>query len=161
VTRNGAPAGDERLTIKGEFAMAASVPALDPVANGFTIKLIDRATATTILSRIVPPGAGSPGWSGAAPRWKFSDRDQQTSAAGITKALVKDRSSRTPGLVLFRIKGKDADFQVATDNLELMVIAGGATQGTAGQCGRVQFAPGGAGTPACLFSSGNTVLRCD
>jgi DNA-binding beta-propeller fold protein YncE len=161
VTRNGAPAGDERLTIKGEFVMATTVPALDPVANGITIKIIDRANATTVLSRIVPAGAGSPGWSGAAPRWKFSDRDQQTSAAGIIKAVVKDRSSRTPGLVRFRIKGKDADFRVGTDNLELVVIAGGASEGAAGQCGRVQFAPGGAGAPACLFSSGNTVLRCD
>jgi DNA-binding beta-propeller fold protein YncE len=161
LVRNGAPAGDEQLTVKGEFVMATGAPTLDPIANGFTVRLVDRATNTTVLSRFVPPGAGSPGWSGAAPRWKFTDREHATSAGGIIRARVKDRGSRAPGLVSFRIRGKDADFQLATDALDLVVIAGGAAQGAAGQCGRVQFAPGGAGEPACLFSSGNTVLRCD
>ena len=161
VIRNEAPAGDEQVTIKGEFVMATTAPALDPFVNGLTVKVIDRATNTTLLSRVVPPGGGSPGWSGGAPRWKFTDRDGVTGAGGIIKALVKDRGSRTPGLVLFRINGRSADFQIATDNLELVVIAGGAAQGAAGQCGRVQFAPGGSGDPSCLFSAGNSVLRCD
>ena len=120
--------------------------------------VIDRATDAVVLRRVIPPGAGSPGWSGGPPRWKFSDRDGQTSADGVIKALVKERSNRTPGLVLFRIKGKDADFQLATDNLELMVVVGGIPQGAIGQCGRVEFGPGGVGEPSCTLSS--TALRC-
>ena len=73
---------------------------------------------------------------------------------------MKERSNRTPGLVQFRLKGKAADFQVATDNLELVVVVGGVPQGLIGQCGRVPFGPGGVGDPSCEFSSGNN-LRCD
>ena len=161
VLKNGAPAGDEILTIKGEFVVDTLIPALDPIANGFSVMLIDRGTNAIVLNRFLPPGVGTAGWSGAPPRWQFGDRDQQTSAAGIVKALVKERSGRTPGLVLFRIKGKDANFQLATDNLELVVVVGGIPEGAIGQCGRVQFAPGGVGEPSCQFSAGNTSLRCD
>jgi hypothetical protein len=161
VLKNAAPAGDEILTIKGQFVVATLQPALDPIANGFTIILIDRSTHAVVLQRTLPPGAATAGWSGVPPRWKFSDRDGQTSAGGIFKALVKERSSRTPGLVQFRLKGKAADFQLATDNLEMVAVVGGIPQGLIGQCGRVPFAPGGLGEPSCAFSSGNNVLRCD
>ena len=161
VLKNGAPAGDEILTIKGEFVVDTLIPALDPIANGFSVMLIDHGTNAIVLNRFLPPGLATAGWSGAPPRWKFSDRDQQTSAAGIIKALVKERSARTPGLVLFRLKGKDANFQLATDNLELVVVVGGIPEGAIGQCGRVQFAPGGVGEPSCAFTAGNTSLRCD
>ncbi len=161
VLRNDAPAGDEIITIKGQFVVATLQPALDPIANGFTVILIDRATHAVLVQRTLPPGFATPGWTGAPPRWKFSDRDRQTSADGIIKGLVKERSNRTPGLVQFRLKGREADFQVATDNLEMVVVVGGIPQGAIGQCGRVQFAPGGVGDPSCDLSSSNTVLRCD
>jgi hypothetical protein len=159
--KNGAPAGDEILTIKGEFVVNTLIPGLDPIANGFSVMLRDRTTNAIVLNRFLPPGLGTAGWSGAPPRWKFSDRDQQTGAAGIVKALVKERSGHTPGLVQFRIKGKDGNFQLATDNLELVVVVGGIPEGAIGQCGRVQFAPGGVGEPSCVFTAGNTSLRCD
>ena len=161
VSRNDAPAGDERLTIKGEFVVATTVPAIDPLANGLSLRLVDRATDTTILSRVVPPGAGNPGWSGSAPRWKFIDRQQQTSADGIFKVLVKDRSKRTPGLFQIRIKGRNADFRVPTDNLELVVVLGDGSEGALGQCGTVAFAPGGVGDPSCELRGGGKSLRCD
>jgi DNA-binding beta-propeller fold protein YncE len=161
VLKNAAPAGDEILTINGQFVVATLQPALDPIANGFTIILVDRTTHAVVLQRTLPPGAATAGWSGVPPRWKFSDRDGQTSAGGIFKALVKERSNRTPGLVQFRLKGKAADFRVATDNLEMVAVVGGIPQGLIGQCGRVPFAPGGAGDPSCAFSSGNNILRCD
>ena len=63
--------------------------------------------------------------------------------------------------MLFRIKGKGADFQLATDNLELVAVVGGIPEGVIGQCGRVPFAPGGVGEPSCAFTAGNTSLRCD
>ena len=68
--------------------------------------------------------------------------------------------NRDTGQVQFRLKGKAADFQVATDNLELVVVVGGVPQGLIGQCGRVSFGPGGVGDPSCEFSNGNN-LRCD
>jgi hypothetical protein len=36
----------------------------DPIANGFSVLVIDRATDAVVLRRVIPPGAGSPGWSG-------------------------------------------------------------------------------------------------
>ncbi len=161
LSRNDAPAGDEKLTIKGEFVVATTSPAIDPIAHGLTLTLIDRATNQPILTRFLPPGSMTPGWSGEAPRWKFSDRDHQTAANGIEKARVRDRGSRPPGLFQFLLKGKDANFLVGTDNLELVVIFGTAAEGAAGQCGRVQFAPGGVGAPSCELSAGGSTLRCD
>jgi DNA-binding beta-propeller fold protein YncE len=159
LSRNGLPAGDEKLTIKGEFVVATSVPGIDPLAHGLTVRLIDRTTSTIVVDRYLPAGFAAPGWTGSPPKWKFSDRDHLTGANGIEKALVKDKSSRTPGLIQFRVKGGDADFRVATDNLELVVILGAAPEGMIGQCGRVSFSPSGQGTPDCLLTA--TSLRCD
>ena len=158
VSRNLAPAGDERLTLKGELQLPSLIPTIDPIANGFTFAILDRATDQLLVTRTVPGGAGEPGWSGSAPRWKFKDRDGAL-AGGVIKAQVKDRSSRTPGLFQFRVLGKDADFTLPTDNLELVVILGGTTQGAGGQCARLDFNPGGTPDPACA-AVGSTI-KCD
>ena len=73
--------------------------------------------------------------------------------------VLKDRSSRTPGLFQFRVRGKDDDFQLATENLELVVVLGGLPQAAGGQCGTIGFNPGGSPAPACE-TAGRT-LRCD
>jgi hypothetical protein len=98
----------------------------------------------------VPAGAAVPGWSGSGPRWKFLDRDGGL-ASGITKVLVTDRSRRTPGLFQFRVRGKEADFQLDTTNLELIVILGGNVQGAGGQCARLE--------PTCVTVG--TSMKCD
>ena len=82
-----------------------------------------------------------------------------TSAAGVTAVRLKDRSAQTPGLFKFRIKGSNADFQVGTENLELVVVLGGPAQGNAGQCGRVAFNPGSP-APSCTLSRNGATLRC-
>ena len=142
IARNDLPAGDEKLIVKGQLQLPSLLPAIDPIANGFSLQLRDRGTAQPLLTRVVPPGASTPGWSSGSPTWKFLDHDGVL-AGGVTKIVLKDRSSRTPGLFEFRLRGKDADFRVATDNLELVVILGGPTQGAGGQCGSVSFNPGG------------------
>ncbi|MEO8606182.1 MAG: hypothetical protein ABI629_26660, partial [bacterium] len=156
VSRNAAPAGDERITIKGEFVVATTSPAIDPVAHGMTIMVVDHSSSAVLLSRTVPAGFASPGWVGFAPKWTFRDRDHVTSADGIDKVLLRDRSSHTPGLMQISLKGSGADFQLNTDNLELVVILGGATEGSLGQCGRVAFT----GSPDCTLSSSGNSLRC-
>jgi DNA-binding beta-propeller fold protein YncE len=157
VSRNAAPAGDEKITVKGEFVVATTSPAIDPVAHGLSFMVIDRASSAVLLSRTLPAGFASPGWVGFAPKWSFRDRDHVTSADGIDKALLRDRSSRTPGLMQFRLKGRDANFQLGTTDLELVVILGGAAEGSVGQCGRVAFT----GAPGCTLSSSGNSLRCD
>ena len=159
ITHIETPAGDEKLLVKGEVQIQTIVPpVIDPIANGFTVALIDRGTNQVVLSRTVPPGAGEPGWSGSAGKWKFLDRDGVL-ANGVTKVLLKDRSSdAVPSYFKFKLLGKNANFQVATDNLELVVILGGPPQGTAGHCGRLPFNPV-APDPACAL--GSTSLKCD
>jgi DNA-binding beta-propeller fold protein YncE len=158
IARNALPGGDEKLILKGELQLPSLLPAIDPVANGFSVQLRDRATDQALLTRVVPPGAATPGWSAGGTRWKFLDRDGGL-AAGVTKVILKDRSSRTPGLFQFLLRGKDDDFHVASENLELVVVLGGPTQGAAGQCGTLQFNPGGTPDPAC--ATVGTTLRCD
>jgi hypothetical protein len=157
VSRNAAPAGDEKITVKGEFVVATTSPAIDPLAHGLTFMVIDRGSSAVLLSRTLPAGFASPGWAGVSPKWNFSDRDHLTGADGIDKGLLRDRSSRTPGLMQFRLKGRNANFQLATTNLELVVILGGAAEGAIGQCGRVVFT----GAPSCTLSSSGNSLRCD
>ena len=157
IARDAPPAGDEKLIVKGEMVLTALTPAIDPVGNGFTIQLRDRSTGDAVITRFVPPGISEPGWSGVAPTWKFIDRDGVL-AGGINKVVLKDRSSRTPGLFQFRLRGKDDDFLVATDNLELVVVLGGQTQVGAGQCGSLSFNPGGTPDPACEVKG--TSLQC-
>jgi DNA-binding beta-propeller fold protein YncE len=159
ILRNDGLPGFENITIKGQFVITALSPAVDPLANGLSFRLVDRSTNATIVSRQIPAGGGDPGWSGASPKWKYKAHDTIT-AGGITKVLLKDRSTTTPGLFLFRIKGKDANFQVGTDNLELVVVLGGPTEASNGQCARVLFNPGSP-DPSCTLSSGGAVLRCD
>ncbi len=157
IARNAPPAGDEKLIVKGEMVLTALSPAINPVGNGFTIQLRDRGTGDAVMTRFVPPGISEPGWSGVAPTWKFFDRDGVL-AGGINKVVLKDRSSRTPGLFQFRLRGKGDDFLVATDNLELVVVLGGQTELGAGQCGSLSFNPGGTPDPACEVKG--TSLQC-
>ena len=159
ISRNDGAPGDERISIHGDLVLTALSPAIDPVANGLSFTLLDRASGATVLSRRIPAGGGEPGWSGTPPRWKFKDPDRVTSAAGVTAVRLKDRSAQTPGLFKFRIKGSNADFQVGTENLELVVVLGGPAQGSAGQCGRVAFNPGSP-APSCTLSGNGATLRC-
>jgi DNA-binding beta-propeller fold protein YncE len=157
VAHNDAPAGEQKLTLTGELVLATTGPAIDPIANGLSIKVIDRTTGTTLLARQLPGGAGAPGWKGAPPRWKFTDSTGST-AQGIVSAQVRDRTARTPGLFAFKVKGKKADFRLS-DDIELIVVLGGPAQGASGQCARVLFNPG-LPYPKCAQSPSGTTLRC-
>jgi len=166
VTKNDAPPGNERPKIKGEFVLPSLVPAIDPVNNGFTFDVRDSMTGTSLLSRFVPPGAspggGNPGWkvNKSGTRWVFKDRNDVL-GLGITKVLVKDRSSKTPGLFKVVVKGKDADFQVMQEDLDLVLTLGGAAQDAAGQCAAVDFNPSTGPDPNCeLRGTGNRLLKC-
>ncbi|MBX3027277.1 hypothetical protein KF840_20460 [bacterium] len=158
IARNALPAGDEKLFLKGELRLPSLLPAIDPSVNGFSLQVRDRGTGQPLLTRFVPPGASTPGWARGGSAWKFSDRDGGL-AGGVSKVMLKDRSSRTPGLFQFTVRGKGNDFRVASENLELVVVLGSQPQGAAGQCGSATFNPGGAPAPACA-ALGST-LRCD
>ncbi len=166
IARNDNPTGDERLTAKGEFVLTNLVPAIDPVNNGFTFELIDSTTSTTLVTRFVPPGAtpgGSiPGWkvNNAGTKWVFKDRDNVL-GLGIKRVVVKDRSSKTPGLFKVVVKGKNGNFQIMQEDLELVLTLGGAAQTAANQCATRDFNPSTGPAPKCeLRGTGNRTLKC-
>jgi hypothetical protein len=164
VARNDLPAGDEKLTLKGELVVS-TVPAINPIANGFSFDIVDRDTGVVLISRVVPggasPGSGVPGWTvnSAQTRWTFKD-STGFFADGITKVIVKDKSNRTPGLFQVKVKGKDGAFRFTKEKVELVFVLGGPAQAAAGQCGTRPFSVSTAPKPNCKLSSSGKSIRC-
>jgi hypothetical protein len=167
VSKNADPAGNELLTVSGQWQVAPLTPAIDPIANGLNFKVVDPVGAT-IFGRRIPPGAsaakGVPGWSvnGAGTQWIYKD-STGGSTGGITRVVVTNSSTMlTPGLYRFRVSGKKAHFQVATGQapVGLSVVLGGATQDAAGQCATATFNAATGSSPSCNFLGGNNVLSC-
>ena len=166
ISRNDNPVGDEKLTAKGEFVLTALAPPIDPLNNGFTIDIIDSTTSTVLVTRFVPPGAtaggSAPGWkvNNAGNKWVFKDRNNAL-GLGIKRVVVKDRSSKAPGLFKVVVKGKDGDFQVMQEDIEVVFTLGGSAQQAADQCATRDFNPSTGAAPYCeLRGTGNRVLKC-
>jgi len=166
VSKNADPAGDESLTVSGQWQVAPLSPAIDPIANGFNFKVVD-AVGGTIFDRRIPPGApaakGSPGWTlnGAGTQWTYKDTSG-SATGGISKAVVTNSTAVMPGLYKFGVTGKKADFQIRATQapIGLSVVLGGAAQDTAGQCATVAFNDATGSKPSCKFLGGNNVLSC-
>jgi sugar lactone lactonase YvrE len=155
VSRNSAPAGDEKLIVKGETVITTVLPPIDLAANGFRLVLRNAGRAV-IFSRDVPAGAApsgsAPGWKAGASGFRFKDKTGSL-AGGIRKVILADRSSR------FKLKvlGMDADFQIqpGQEPVQVEVVLGGAEQQAAGQCATVAFGP-----TRCGFSSSGNTFSC-
>jgi DNA-binding beta-propeller fold protein YncE len=163
VTKNLTPSGDERLLVKGEFDLGTPpfAPAINPLLNGISFAILDDS-GTPIITKAIPPGASpggpAPGWkvNAAGTKWTFKDNTGATTG-GITRAVVLDKSSVTPGLFRFRIKGKDGDFLVEPGEIpvEMIVVIGDATQ-----CGSLAFNAAGGGDPECELKAQGKTLLC-
>lgn len=167
VAANLEPAGDERLTVKGEWVLPTPVsPALDPLRYGFNLRVL-AANGTELWHRSVPPvpspGGSAAGWrtNKTGTRWTFRDV-AGTLAGGITKIVVSDHSKSFPGLVKVRVSGKNGDFRIPTDQLPvtLILVPGGAVQVGADQCGTRTFNGAGGVTPKCEVQSGGAGVKC-
>lgn len=164
VSRNDLPAGDERLTAKGEFVTPTS-PAIDPIANGVSFAVVDRNSGAVLVSRSVPGGAaagnGLPGWkvNNGLTRWTFKDRDGGL-ADGVISMVVTDKSRRTPGLFQIRVRAKGGDFRFTSEEVELVFTLGGPTQAAAGQCATQPFNDSAGLRPSCTLSTNGKSIRC-
>ena len=158
VSRNLAPSGDETLKIKGQFVLSNLVPPIDPASNGFTFDVIDTQSGQIVLSRFVPAAQG---WAtnSAGTRWTFKDNDNATGTA-ISKVLVRDRSSQTPGLFSVLVRGKGGDFRLQSETLRVVVTLGGAVQEAADQCAARAFSDHLGAAPSCELKSGGATLLC-
>jgi hypothetical protein len=140
-------------------------PPINPLFNGFTFEVLDTQTQQVVLSRFVPsvasPGGSATGWTanGSGTRWTFKDKSGSSGTA-ITKVVVKDKSSRTPGLFSFVVRGKDGDFRLQSENLRLVVTLGGPAQQTANQCATRTYNNSLGAEPKCELKSGGNTLKC-
>jgi DNA-binding beta-propeller fold protein YncE len=151
VSKNLAPAGDERITLQGQAAIAGTV---NPPATGFRFVVQD-SQGGVVFSRNVP--AGSPLWGAnrRLTRWTFNDRDG-TVFPGSTKVIVQ--KTRTPGVYKFTVTAKNDNYQVASAALplQLFVVLGNST----GQCAHRAFNPAGSVAPACKMSTSGNSVSC-
>lgn len=158
VSRNTAPVGDEKLVVKGEWVVSNTSPPIDPLANGLRFR-VDDELGNFVFERVIPGGAGEPGWRAntAGTAWKYKDRDGIL-APGINKVTVTNRG----GKYRVKIRGRESDFTVDAGDLPLQVtiVLGGDAAAAANQCGFVAFNPQGGGDPYCKMSSSGASVSC-
>ena len=131
-------AGNDTLTVKGEFGLAAGSFGIDPVADGLRLQV--RAAGGTPRVDIALPGgayvAPGPGWirNRKGNRYTFKHA-LPGGTAGIGKATLKDRGA---GRVRLAISGRKGSWPLVPADVPLAatVIVGDAT---AGECGEVGF----------------------
>jgi 6-phosphogluconolactonase (cycloisomerase 2 family) len=166
ITKNLLPAGDEAITLSGEFTVASTAAPINPIAYGIRFRVND-SSGQPLFNRVVPRGApigaGRPGWTvnRAGTTWTYRDA-KGSNAAGITRVVVQHRTpATTPGRYSVSITGKGSNFRVDPGSLplQMLVILGGADQAALGQCASLSFQPAPAPSPSCsVASSGATVL---
>jgi hypothetical protein len=95
------------LSAKGQTLIPKPWQGVDPIANGIRL-VVDAASGPGGLDVTLPGGAAvnSVGWSVNRAGTTWSYRDRAGVHGSITKAIVKDRSSRTDGLLLWSVTGK-------------------------------------------------------
>lgn len=150
------PPGDDGLAFTGRVVIPHPFsPVLDPVARGAGITIAE-PSGIDVLNVVIPGGAYDPltksGWrvSSTGKRWRYIDK-RATPPGGITAVTIKDLSSRQPGLIDFKVKGRRGDYGAApgADTLTGSLILDPPTAET-GQCG--------IGTNAC--SRDRRSIRC-
>ena len=154
------------MTLKGEWQVDSTNPPIDPIENGFTFK-VDDTNGDNVFYRVLPGGAAAtnsdPGWTSnrTKTRWTFKDKTGVI-AAGITKVIIRDRSSKAPSLFSIKVVGKNGDFHVDTAlvPVSVTVILGDHDQGSAGQCTALPFNADGGPSPSCKVSGGGSVVNC-
>lgn len=155
--RLGPPLGDDTLALRGRLLIAHPFsPALDPPTYGLGLVVADQL-GNRVLDVTLPGGAydrqARVGWrtarNGAV--WRYLDQ-RPTAPGGITSVIVKDLSSRQPGLIEVRVKGRRGSYAIdpAATALTGHVILDPPTAET-GQCG--------AAAPACRLDARTAICR--
>lgn len=112
LTGADAPAGDERLRVRGRITVVPGLVAdVDPATNGMRV-LLERYDGQTgmrqaLVSAVIPGGAG---WRGRAEGMAWTYRDSRGTHGGVTRISVK----RRPALPVIPASAA-ADARVAYD----------------------------------------------
>jgi alpha-mannosidase len=154
---DNAIAGDDRLKLKGTFALAPGVFTVNPIADGARIQL--RSVSGAVIFDVTLPGGAyvspGPGWRAntSASRYVFKD-----GRPGGTGSIVKMVVAHVGGaFAKVTLTAKTGTYPVTAADLPLRatVVLGGQAAGQDGECGEVAFTPA-----QCRTAAANTVLIC-
>jgi DNA-binding beta-propeller fold protein YncE len=147
---------NDTLVAKGRTVLsAASLAALDPATTGVAIDLRD-AGGAQIFSASIPGGAfgggGTAGWTSGPPAWIYLDKTAAP-AGGIRKVILRDLSTRTPGVIDVKVAGKNGTYPAVPGQEPLFLRV---DLGVPDVCGLATFPVAG----ECAFDGTGTKLRC-
>ena len=152
--------GDDRLRLRGGFVPPAA-GTLDPATNGIRLMLLD-VNAIVLADILVPGGdfdsSSQVGWSSNGSKVSFTDRrhSQQGPVSGV---LLRNRSTPdTPGLVLFKVKGRRGSFPVDESSLPLSLALDLDPRPGVNASGCIEFNEGP--TLACSISPAGATVKC-
>ena len=153
---NGIPS-DDRLKIKGTFALAPGVFAIDPIGDGTRLQ-VRSDTGALLVDVTLPTGpyvSPGPGWMTNAPASKYVFKDRRP---GGTGSFTKMSAAHVGGaFVKVNATAKNGSFGITASDLPLRVTValGGAAASALGNCGEVTFTPA-----QCRVAGGGSILVC-
>lgn len=113
------------LSVKAEAVIPTPFAAVNPPANGVRV-VIDATSGGGLIDAALPGGQA---WTvnGAGNKWTY--RDRTGAVAGVTKAIVQDKSAKEDGLLLVSVKGKGGTFTLpAPASARTTVVFGAASE---------------------------------
>ncbi len=149
--------GDDRLKVKGTFALAPGVFSVNPTANGARIQ-VRAASGAVLLDATLAGGAYTspgPGWRSNTTGSRYVFKDGRP---GGTGSIVKMVVAHVGGaFAKVTVTGKNGTYPATAASLPLRatVVLGGQAAGENGECGEVTFT-----SAQCRTAAGNTILIC-
>jgi hypothetical protein len=139
------------LRLKGAAVVPKPWSGVDPSANGIRVK-VDGVTGAGGLDAVLPGGAA---WrrNRSGTRWTYVDRTG--AVAGITRAVVRDRSSVDDGLLRWTVRGRGGTATLPAVGVVRTTVVLGAP----GECAVTVWNPPGGPSPRCTGSATRLVCR--
>jgi len=148
LTMRVAPAS---FRVQGEAVIPKPWTGVDPIANGIRV-VVDATSGAGGLDVTLPGGAL---WkkNRSGTQWTYADRSG--AVAGITKAVLKDRSKTRSGLVRLTVQGKPAGLVLPPPTATRTTFVVGA----ANECASILWHPPGGTKPRCAGTSAKLSCR--
>jgi len=148
------PAGNERIKLKGTFAVATT-PVFDPIQRG--MRFVVASADTTVIDVVIPPGELDPmsdpderrGWQQRGTIYQYTDR--AGTAGGIQRVVARQVGSDLRVMVLGR--GGSYPLPVGEPEIVMTFVADPPTGQR--QCADVVF-----GANRCRFKNAGSKLVC-
>jgi len=138
------------LRAKGQAVIPKPWTAVDPIAYGVRLK-VDGVSSPGGVDVTIPGGAG---WSANARGTTWTYKDSTGSLGGITKIIVRDRSSKIDGLLTWSVSAKGGTITLpAVQDTRATIILGAAAE-----CAQIEWNGPTQSKPRC--SGSNIKMNC-